>query len=210
MYDLTKIYKSKAQAVNAIRMTARNKGWNVLDTAAAEQHVWPASEGYAVNNTTLNIAMGFAKEVVQGAAELVITDGKTLEAVSAAIEEQKAKDAVAPKLQTASNMEKAKKENLAPKAKKADKSPKGTGEDGKSVARCEVVNGARRPLREGKTLDVWLTTERLQKETGVCPSCKEVLAALEAQHGSFNKTTCSIQFYACRTYNGWEAKKESK
>lgn len=32
MYELTKIYKAKAMVVNAIRMTATNKGWKVLST----------------------------------------------------------------------------------------------------------------------------------------------------------------------------------
>lgn len=201
MYALAKIYKSKAQAVNAIRMTARNKDWKVLDTEQAEQHVWPAAEGFAVNNTTLNVAMGFAE-----AAEQDVSGAQ--ESVAEALAEQAGKDKVIPQLPSRPAVIKSAADvKKSTKPSKAEKAPKATGEGN---TRSQVVNGARRPLREGKTLDVWLTTERLQKETGVCPSCKEVLAALEAQHGSFNKTTCSIQFYACRTYNGWEVVKGSK
>ena len=62
MYELTKIYKTKAMAVNAIRMTATNKGWKVLSTEDAAQHVWPQAEGFTVNNTSLNLALGFISE----------------------------------------------------------------------------------------------------------------------------------------------------
>lgn len=221
MYALTKTYKSKAQAINAIRLTARNKEWTVLDTDAAAAHVWPAADGYTVNNLTLNVALGFVTEEQEQAsgplAQLVpegtITDGKALEAVSAALAEQSAKDTKTPKLQAPSKMEQSKKENLAPKAKKATQEQldhlfgkdKKVTEGDKKPTRCEVVNNARRPLR-GKTLLVWETTEAMQKASGTCPSLKEVFAKLQEAEPGFNKTTCSIQFYACRTYNGWDVK----
>lgn len=186
MYDLTKAYKSKAQAVNAIRMTARNKGWTVLDTEAAETHVWPTAEGFVVNNTTLNVALGFAS--------------KTEVAVADAINEQAKKDAKAPKLQAPSKLEQDKK---AAKQKPAKKEP-ATDEPAKPT-RCETQNGARRPLR-GKTLLVWETTEMLAAGPNGCPTLKEVYEELCRLEPGFNKTTAGIQFYACRAYNGWEKK----
>ena len=202
MYDLTKAYKSKAQAVNAIRMTARNKGWTVLDTEAAEGHVWPTAEGFVVNNTTLNIALGFAVEQKVPAGS--VTDGAALEAVSAALAEQANKDAKAPKLQAPSKLEQDKK---AAKQKPAKKEP-ATDEPAKPT-RCETKNGARRPLR-GKTLLVWETTEMLAAGPNGCPTLKEVYEELCRLEPGFNKTTAGIQFYACRAYNGWESSKGSK
>lgn len=217
MYELTKIYKTKAMAVNAIRMTATNKGWKVLSTDDAAQHVWPQAEGFTVNNTSLNLALGFISEadadaLEQRVPEGSVTDGKALEAASAALTsvkdalttEEVMADAKARKLQAPSKLEQDKK--AAKAAKKADKAPKGTGEGDKSATRCEVKNGARRPLR-GKTLLVWETTEAMQKEAGEVPSLKQVHEALCKVEPGFNKTTAGIQYYACRAYNGWESKK---
>lgn len=209
MYELTKIYKTKAMAVNAIRMTATNKGWKVLSTDDAAQHVWPQAEGFTVNNTSLNLALGFISEadadaLAQRVPEGSVTDGKALEAVNAALAEQANVDKKAPKLQAPSKLEQDKK--AAKAAKKADKAPKGTGEGDKSATRCEVKNGARRPLR-GKTLLVWETTERMNEQMGRVPSLKEVHEELCRLEPGFNKTTAGIQYYACRAYNGWESKK---
>lgn len=188
MYELTKIYKSKAMAINAIRMTATNKGWKVLSTDEAAEHVWPQAEGFAVNNTTLNVALGFDVGP--------ITDGKVLEAVSDALAEQKAKDSKAPKLQAPSKLEESKK------AAKASKKTAKESAEPKAPTRCETKNGARRPLR-GKTLLVWEVTERLQKTLERVPSLKEVHEQLVSMEPGFNKTTAGIQYYACRAYNGW-------
>lgn len=195
MYELTKVYKSKAMAINAIRMTATNKGWKVLSTEQAAEHVWPQAEGFAVNNTTLNLALGFDVGP--------ITDGKVLEAVSDALAEQKAKDSKAPKLQAPSKLEESKK------AAKASKKAAKENAEPKAPTRCETKNGARRPLR-GKTLLVWETTEAMQKESGEVPSLKQVHEALCKVEPGFNKTTAGIQYYACRAYNGWESSKGSK
>lgn len=204
MYDLTKEYKTKAMAVNAIRMTATNKGWKVLSTDEAATHVWPSAAGFTVNNTTLNLALGFITEEQAEVAQRVpagsITDGKALEAVNAALAEQANVDKKAPKLQAPSKLEESKK--AAKAAKKADKAPKGTGEDGKSATRCEVKNGARRPLR-GKTLLVWEVTERLHAQLERVPTAKEVHEQLVSMEPGFNKTTTGIQYYACKAYNGW-------
>ena len=204
MYDLTKEYKTKAMAVNAIRMTATNKGWKVLPTDEAATHVWPSAEGFIVNNTTLNLALGFITEEQAEVAQRVpagsITEGKALEAVNAALAEQANVDKKAPKLQEPSKLEQDKK--AAKAAKKADKAPKGTGEGGKSATRCEVKNGARRPLR-GKTLLVWEVTERLHAQLERVPTAKEVHEQLVSMEPGFNKTTTGIQYYACKAYNGW-------
>lgn len=217
MYELTKIYKTKAMAVNAIRMTATNKGWKVLSTDDAAQHVWPQAEGFAVNNTSLNLALGFISEadadaLTQRVPDGSVTDGKALEAASAALTsvkdalttEEVMADAKARKLQAPSKLEESKK--AAKAAKKADKAPKGTGEEGRSATRCNVVNGARRPLR-GKTLLVWETTEMLAAGPNGIPTLKEVYEELCRLEPGFNKTTAGIQYYACRAYNGWESKK---
>lgn len=209
MYELTKIYKTKAMAVNAIRMTATNKGWKVLSTDDASQHVWPQAEGFTVNNTSLNLALGFISEadadaLAQRVPDGSVTDGKALEAVNAALAEQANVDKKAPKLQAPSKLEQDKK--AAKAAKKADKAPKGTGEGDKSATRCEVKNGARRPLR-GKTLLVWETTEMLAAGPNGIPTLKEVYEELCRLEPGFNKTTAGIQYYACRAYNGWESKK---
>lgn len=204
MYDLTKEYKTKAMAVNAIRMTATNKGWKVLSTDEAATHVWPSAAGFTVNNTTLNLALGFITdeqaEVAQRVPAGSITDGKALEAVNAALAEQANVDKKAPKLQAPSKLEQDKK--AAKAAKKADKAPKGTGEGDKSATRCEVKNGARRPLR-GKTLLVWEVTERLHAQLERVPTAKEVHEQLVSMEPGFNKTTTGIQYYACKAYNGW-------
>lgn len=195
MYELTKIYKSKAMAINAIRMTATNKGWKVLSTEQAAEHVWPQAEGFAVNNTTLNVALGFDVGP--------ITDGKVLEAVSDALAEQKAKDSKAPKLQAPSKLEESKK------AAKASKKAAKENAEPKAPTRCETKNGARRPLR-GKTLLVWETTEMLAAGPNGTPTLKEVYEELCRLEPGFNKTTAGIQYYACRAYNGWESSKGSK
>lgn len=201
MYALTKVYKSKAMAINAIRMTATNKGWKVLSTEQAAEHVWPQAEGFAVNNTTLNIALGFAEEeVAQRVPAGSITDGKALEAVNSALAEQANLDKKAPKLQALSKLEQDKK------AVKASKKAAKENAEPKAPTRCETKNGARRPLR-GKTLLVWEVTERLQKTLERVPSLKEVHEQLVSMEPGFNKTTAGIQYYACRAYNGWESKK---
>lgn len=197
MYDLTKAYKSKAQAVNAIRMTARNKGWNVLDTEAAEAHVWPTAEGFVVNNTTLNVALGFATEAEAAVAELDLKPTKGELAMEQAREDVWGKDgkgntAIVKALQAPSKLEqdkKAAKKSATPKPEK------------KEPTRCDTQNGARRPLR-GKTLAVWTVAESMAKG-GTIPTLKQVYDALLALDPGFNKTTAGIQFYACRTYNGW-------
>lgn len=201
MYALTKVYKSKAMAINAIRMTATNKGWKVLSTEQAAEHVWPQAEGFAVNNTTLNIALGFAEEeVAQRVPAGSITDGKALEAVNSALAEQANLDKKAPKLQEPSKLEQDKK------AVRASKKAAKESAEPKAPTRCETKNGARRPLR-GKTLLVWEVTERLQKTLERVPSLKEVHEQLVSMEPGFNKTTAGIQYYACRAYNGWESKK---
>lgn len=206
MFELSKVYKTKAMAINAIRMTATNKGWKVLSTDEAAAYVYPgqAGEGFVVANAELNVAMGFipADEVAQKVPAGSITDGKALEAVSAALAEQAPKDAKAPKLQAPSKLEQDKK------AAKANKKPANNSEP-KAPTRCETKNGARRPLR-GKTLLVWETTERMQAASGQVPSLKQVHEELCKAEPGFNKTTAGIQYYACRTYNGWESTKGSK
>lgn len=199
MYALTKIYKSKAMAINAIRMTATNKGWKVLSTEQAAEHVWPQAEGFAVNNTTLNIALGFVTEeqteVAQRVPDGSVTDGKALEAVNAALAEQANLDKKAPKLQALSKLEQDKK------AVKASKKAAKESAEPKAPTRCETKNGARRPLR-GKTLLVWETTERLAAK-GAVPTLKEVHEEILKTEPGFNKTTAGIQYYACKAYNGW-------
>lgn len=229
MYELTKIYKTKAMAVNAIRMTATNKGWKVLSTEDAAQHVWPQAEGFTVNNTSLNLALGFISEadadaLAQRVPEGSVTDGKALEAVNAALAEQAHKDAKEPlangkfigregnayagmepwgreKLQNPSKLEESKK------AAKANKKAAKESAEPKAQTRCNVVNGARRPLR-GKTLLVWEVTERLQAQLERVPTLKEVHEQLVSMEPGFNKTTAGIQYYACRAYNGWSSDKK--
>lgn len=201
MYALNKVYKSSAMAVSAILLTARNKGWQQLEKEVAAQHVWPEADGFVVNNTTLNIAMGFATEaateaVGQRVPEGAITDGAALEAVSAALAEVNQPDVPATP----------RKGSIAAMAlKKADKEPEVVSKKEGRVTRCNVVNNARRPLR-GKTLLVWETTEMLAAGPNGCPSVKEVYEELCRIAPGFNKTTCSIQFYACLAYNGWSTK----
>lgn len=198
MYELTKVYATKNAAINAIRMMARNKGWQVLDTDAAATHVWPAAEGFSVNNTTLNVALGFvaeAQDAVNGVLEQrvpegTITDGKALEAVNAALAEAAP---VAP----------------VPEAKPAKTKPAKEKEDKAPAARSETKNGARRPAKAGKTLTVWEVTERLQKQLERTPTIKEVYEVLCSMDKGFNKTTCSIQFYACLAYNGWQSERKA-
>lgn len=213
MYELTKIYKTKAMAVNAIRMTATNKGWKVLSTDDAAQHVWPQAEGFTVNNTSLNLALGFISEadadaLSQRVPDGSVTDGKALEAVNAALKEQAHKDAKAPKLQAPSKLEESKKENAKERSQRRQLEihEKLNEAEPKAQTRCNVVNGARRPLR-GKTLLVWETTERMNEQMGRVPSLKEVHEELCRMYPDFNKTTAGIQYYACRAYNGWESKK---
>lgn len=229
MYELTKIYKTKAMAVNAIRMTATNKGWKVLSTDDAAQHVWPQAEGFTVNNTSLNLALGFISEADADALEQrvpagSVTNGEALEAVNAALSEQAHKDAKEPlakgkfigregnayagmepwgreKLQQPSKLEESKKD-----AKANKKAAKESAEP-KAQTRCNVVNGARRPLR-GKTLLVWEVTERLQAQLERVPTLKEVHEQLVSMEPGFNKTTTGIQYYACRAYNGWASDKK--
>lgn len=206
MYDLTKEYKTKAMAVNAIRMTATNKGWKVLSTDEAATHVWPSAAGFTVNNTTLNLALGFITdeqaEVAQRVPAGSITDGKALEAVNAALAEQANVDKKAPKLQAPSKLEQDKK------AAKASKKAAKESAEPKAPTRCETKNGARRPLR-GKTLLVWETAERMAA-TGTIPTMKQVHEELLKTEPGFNKTTTGIQYYACKAYNGWESTKGSK
>lgn len=212
MYELTKIYKTKAMAVNAIRMTATNKGWKVLSTDDAAQHVWPASEGFEVNNTTLNLALGFITdeqaEVAQRVPAGSITDGKALEAVNTALAEQANVDKKAPKLQAPSKLEESKKAAKAAKLAVNTKSAVNPEQAEARATRCNVVNGARRPLR-GKTLLVWETAERMAA-TGTIPTMKQVHEELLKTEPGFNKTTTGIQYYACKAYNGWESTKGSK
>lgn len=199
MYDLTKEYKTKAMAVNAIRMTATNKGWKVLSTDEAATHVWPSAAGFTVNNTTLNLALGFITEEQAEVAQRVpagsVTDGKALEAVNAALAEQANVDKKAPKLQAPSKLEQDKK------AAKASKKAAKESAEPKAPTRCETKNGARRPLR-GKTLLVWETAERMAA-TGTIPTMKQVHEELLKTEPGFNKTTTGIQYYACKAYNGW-------
>ena len=201
MYDLTKEYKTKAMAVNAIRMTATNKGWKVLSTEDAAQHVWPQAGGFTVNNTSLNLALGFITEADADALSQrvpagSITNGKALEAVNAALAEQANVDKKAPKLQAPSKLEQDKK------AAKASKKAAKESAEPKAPTRCETKNGARRPLR-GKTLLVWEVTERLHAQLERVPTAKEVHEQLVSMEPGFNKTTTGIQYYACKAYNGW-------
>ena len=209
MYELTKIYKTKAMAVNAIRMTATNKGWKVLSTDDAAQHVWSQAEGFTVNNTSLNLALGFISEadadaLSQRVPEGSVTNGEALEAVNAALSEQAHKDAKAPKLQAPSKLEESKKAAKVAVKTKSDVNPQ---QAEARATRCNVVNGARRPLR-GKTLLVWETTERMNEQMGRVPSLKEVHEELCRMYPDFNKTTAGIQYYACRAYNGWVSDKK--
>lgn len=218
MYELTKIYKTKAMAVNAIRMTATNKGWKVLSTDDAAQHVWPQAEGFTVNNTSLNLALGFISEadadaISQRVPDGSVTEGKALEAASAALTsvkdalttEEVMADAKARKLQAPSKLEESKKAAKANK-KDAKEDVEPYTMPGCKQTRCNVVNGARRPLR-GKTLLVWETTEMLAAGPNGIPTLKEVYEELCRLEPGFNKTTAGIQYYACRAYNGWESKK---
>lgn len=214
MYELTKIYKTKAMAVNAIRMTATNKGWKVLSTDDAAQHVWPQEEGFTVNNTSLNLALGFISEadadaLSQRVPECSVTNGEALEVVNAALSEQAHKDAKAPKLQAPSKLEESKKENAKERSQRRQLEihEKLNEAEPKAQTRCNVVNGARRPLR-GKTLLVWETTERMNEQMGRVPSLKEVHEELCRMYPDFNKTTAGIQYYACRAYNGWASDKK--
>lgn len=222
MYELTKIYKTKAMAVNAIRMTATNKGWKVLSTEDAAQHVWPQAEGFTVNNTSLNLALGFISEadadaLSQRVPEGSVTDGKALEAASAALTsvkdalttEEVMADAKARKLQAPSKLEESKKENAKERSQRRQLEihEKMNEAEPKAQTRCNVVNGARRPLR-GKTLLVWETTERMNEQMGRVPSLKEVHEELCRMYPDFNKTTAGIQYYACRAYNGWASDKK--
>lgn len=214
MYELTKIYKTKAMAVNAIRMTATNKGWKVLSTDDAAQHVWPQAEGFTVNNTSLNLALGFISEadadaLSQRVPEGSVTNGEALEAVNAALKEQAHKDAKEPKLQAPSKLEESKKENAKERSQRRQLEihEKLNEAEPKAQTRCNVVNGARRPLR-GKTLLVWETTERMNEQMGRVPSLKEVHEELCRMYPDFNKTTAGIQYYACRAYNGWASDKK--
>lgn len=214
MYELTKIYKTKAMAVNAIRMTATNKGWKVLSTEDAAQHVWPQAEGFTVNNTSLNLALGFISEadadaLSQRVPEGSITNGEALEAVNAALSEQAHKDAKESKLQAPSKLEESKKENAKERSQRRQLEihEKLNEAEPKAQTRCNVVNGARRPLR-GKTLLVWETTERMNEQMGRVPSLKEVHEELCRMYPGFNKTTAGIQYYACRAYNGWASDKK--
>ena len=197
MYELTKVYKSKAMAINAIRMTATNKGWKVLSTEQAAEHVWPQAEGFAVNNTTLNVALGFVSE---DAVLTSVNDALTTDEV---IADAKAREVVTPKLQELSKLEQDKK------AVKASKKAAKESAEPKAPTRCETKNGARRPLR-GKTLLVWETTEMLAAGPNGTPTLKEVYEELCRLEPGFNKTTAGIQYYACRAYNGWESPKGSK
>lgn len=205
MYELTKEYKTKAMAVNAIRMTATNKGWKVLSTDEAATHVWPSAAGFTVNNTTLNLALGFITEEQAEVAQRVpagsITDGKALEAVNAALAEQAHKDAKEPKLQAPSKLEQDKKAAKAAKLAVSTKSNVNPEQAEARATRCETKNGARRPLR-GKTLLVWETAERMAA-TGTIPTMKQVHEELLKTEPDFNKTTTGIQYYACKAYNGW-------
>lgn len=214
MFNLNKLYKTKAMAVNAIRMTATNKGWTTLNTDQAAEHVWPQGELFAVNNTTLNEAYGFTSaedvELATNKASPEVT-----QAINEALAEQHKADAKTPKLQTASKMEQSKKENLAPKKPYKPQTVKVTGSENtdgspleKRETRCNVVNGARRPLR-GKTLLVWEVAESLYAQMERVPTAKEVYAQLLKSKSGFNKTTCSIQYYACVAYNGWKKEKQS-
>jgi hypothetical protein len=214
MYELTKIYKTKAMAVNAIRMTATNKGWKVLSTDDAAKHVWPAAEGFEVNNTTLNLELGFITEaeasVTEALAEQANVDTKAATALDRARKEiwgengdNTPEQAAAnlgklngPKLQTPSKLEQDKK------AAKASKKAAKDNAEPKAPTRCETRNGARRPLR-GKTLLVWEVTERLHSQLERVPSLKEVHEQLVSMEPGFNKTTTGIQYYACKAYNGW-------
>ena len=236
MYALTKVYKSKAMAINAIRMTATNKGWKVLTTDEASKFVVSTGEGFAADNDALNVELGFIEpaKVEQKVPAGSVTSGAALEAANAALAEQKStskadatldkarqeiwgKDGTnspeqaaanlgkrnGPKTQAPSKLEESKKQ--ARKDKKEDVEPYTM--PGTKQTRCNVVNGARRPLR-GKTLLVWETTERLHKESGEVPSMKQVHEELLKTEPGFNKTTTGIQYYACRAYNGWEATKK--
>lgn len=214
MFNLTKVYAKKVHAVNAIRMLVTNKGLAALSTDDAAAYVLPAAEGFQIANGELNAHYGFEVAGEQGTSgELQqrvpagsVTSGAALDAVINAMEEggMKADAPARSKLQASSKLEKAKKENLAPKAAKKEKAP---------AAKSVTQNGARRPAKPGKTLDVWIAAEALHAdkvaagEEVTTPTLKEVYAILLAVDPTFNKTTCSIQFYACRTFNGWTVTK---
>lgn len=208
MYALTKIYKSKAMAVNAIRMTATNKGWKVLSTDEAAKYVYPHAEGYEVANAEINIALGFVTEAEAAVAELDLKPTKAELAMEQAREDVWGKDGkgntkIMKALQAPSKLEESKK--AAKKAKKESKDVSPLTFPGCKPTRCETKNGARRPLR-GKTLLVWETTEMLAAGPNGCPTLKEVYEELCRLEPGFNKTTAGIQFYACRAYNGWDKK----
>ena len=202
MYDLTKVYKTKAMALNAIRITATNKGWKVLNTDEAAAHVWPAvgQDGYTVNNTTLNLALGFITEAEASAQEALAEQAPKTKADALADKaraEVWGKDGNNTQEQAAAIVGKKNGPKKAAKEKPAKESA-----EPKAPTRCETRNGARRPLR-GKTLLVWEVTERLHAQLERVPTAKEVHEQLVSMEPGFNKTTTGIQYYACKAYNGW-------
>lgn len=222
MFSITKVYAKKVHAVNAIRMFVTNKGLAALSTDEAAAYVLPAADGFQVANGELNERYGFPVAEQEGATGQRVpagapTSGAALEvaAAIAATDKLHPKDAEtiasrSAKLQTPSKVEqqKAAARELRESTAKV-KSARKEVEPKAPVAKSVTQNGARRPAKPGKTLDVWLTAEAMharnveQKLADVVPTLKEVYAEILLQHPGFNKTTCSIQFYACRTFNGW-------
>lgn len=219
MFAITKVYAKKVHAVNAIRMFVTNKGLASLPTEQAETFVLPAADGFQVANGMLNAHYGFAETEQEQASgplpqrvpEGAVTSGAALEAVSEAIAQA---DRLHPqdKALVASRSAKLQGKSKLEQDKAAAKKGK-VKEEKAPAAKSIVQNGARRPAKPGKTLDVWLVAERMHAEKvaagaeATTPTIKEVFAELQAMHPGFNKTTCSIQFYACRTFNGWTVTK---
>lgn len=184
MFAITKQFESAAKAAASVKITARNKKVALPTDLDYSLLVKCVAGQFVVDNTALNIAAGFvqaaAPEVAQ-AAVAVASKGSLAASMLSMFKQEASKHAAEEKA-------------LAQTA-------------GQKASKCvsQVQNGARRPAKPGKTLDVWEVTERLQNaKDGVTPTCKEVYEVLLSQDKYFNKTTCNIQYYACLKFHGWE------
>lgn len=184
MFAITKQFESAAKAVASVKITARNKKVALPTDLDYSLLVKCVAGQFVVDNNALNVAAGFvqaaAPEVAQ-AAVAVASKGSLAASVLSMLQQDASKHAAEEKA-------------LAQSA-------------GQKASKCvsQVQNGARRPAKPGKTLDVWEVTERLQNaKDGVTPTCKEVYEVLLSQDKYFNKTTCNIQYYACLKFHGWE------
>lgn len=183
MFAITKQFESAAKAVASVKITARNK--KVALPSDLDYSLLVKSKGcaFVVDNDALNVAAGFvqaaAPEVAQ-AAVAVASKGSLAASMLSMFKQEASKHAAEEKA-------------LAQTA-------------GQKASKCvsQVQNGARRPAKPGKTLDVWTATEMLYNKAQKTPTCKEVFALLQIADKNFNKTTCNIQYYACLKFHGWE------